>query len=146
MPERRVPPPASCRSRGFTLLETMVALVVFAAAAMALYGLFNTNLIGLVRAHDVSRQMPAARRVIEHLSSVNPRKEGAGRMELDGVRVAWSAKLVEPVRQSQSAVGGLGYFEVGLYELEFTMQEGERSLGTWRMRVVGYEKVREPSF
>ena len=138
--------PSFRRSRGFTLLETMVALVVFAAAAMALYGLFNTNLVGLVRAHDVSRQMPAARQVIEHLSSINPREEGAGSIELDGVRVAWSAKLVEPARQSQSAVGGLGYFEVGLYELELTMHEGERPLGTWRMRVVGYEKVREPSF
>ena len=132
------------RSQGFTLLETMVALVIFAAAAMALYGLFNTNLIALARAHDVSRQVPAVRHVIEHLSSINPREEDAGRIELDGLRVTWSSKLLEPVRQSQDLTGGLGYFEVGLYEVEFTLHDAERSLGTWRMRVVGYEKVREP--
>ena len=137
--------PVALRSRGFTLLETMVALVIFAAAAMALYGLFNTNLIALARAHDVSRQVPAVRHAIEHLSSINPREEGAGRIELDGVQVAWSSKLLEPVRQSQSVTGGLGYFEVGLYEVEFTVSAGERSLGTWRMRMAGYEKVREPS-
>ena len=135
------------RSGGFTLLETMVALVIFAAAAMALYGLFNTNLIALARAHDVSRQAPALRNVIEHLSSINPREEGAGRMSLDGVQVSWSSRLMEPVRESQTVTGGRGYFEVGLYEVEFTMSDEEdRSLGTWRIRVVGYEKVREPTF
>ena len=137
--------PAVLRSRGFTLLETMVALVIFAAAAMALYGLFNTNLIALARAHDVSRQVPALRHAIEHLSSINPREEGAGRIELDGVLVTWTSKLLEPARQSQSATGGMGYFEVGLYELELTMRAGGRSLGTWRMRSVGYEKLRDPS-
>ena len=122
----------------------MVALVIFAAGAMALYGLLNSNLIALARAHDVSRQAPALRSVIEHLSSINPREEDAGSMTLDGVRVSWSARLVEPVRESQTVIGGRGYFEVGLYEVEFTMSDAERSLGTWRIRVVGYEKVREP--
>ena len=144
---RSVAPRPVSRSRGFTLLETMVALVIFAAAAMALYGLFNTNLIALARAHDVSRQVPdGALTSIEYLSSINPREEAAGRMELDGVGVSWSATLVEPMRESQTVTGGRGYFEVGLYEVEFTMSDGERSLGTWRMRSVGYEKVREPSF
>lgn len=147
MPDRHLTPsPVTRRERGFTLLETMVALVIFAAAAMALYGLLNTNLIALARAHDVSRQAPAVRQVIEHLSSVNPREEAAGSIELDGVQVSWAATLVEPVRQSQSVTGALGHYEVGLYELEFTMRAGERSLGAWRLRTVGYEKVREPAF
>ena len=124
----------------------MVALVIFAAAAMALYGLLNTNLIALARAHDVSRQAPVVRQVIEHLSSINPREQSAGRIELDGVQVSWTAALVEPVRQSQSVTGGLGLFEVGLYELVFTMRAGKRALGTWRIRTVGYEKVRAPDF
>ena len=123
----------------------MVALVIFAAAAMALYGLFNTNLIALARAHDVSRQVPAVRHAIEHLSSINPREEGAGRIAFDDVQIAWTSKLLEPARQSQSGSGGLGNFEVGLYEVEFTVRDGGDSLGTWRMRVAGYEKVREPA-
>ena len=131
---------------GFTLLETMVALVVFAGAAMALYALFNTNLIALARAHDVSRQMPAVRHAIEYLSSINPREEGDGTFEIDGIDVAWSANLLQPVRQSQSVTGGRGYFELGLYEVEFTMSERGRPMGTWQMRIVGYEKVREPAF
>lgn len=142
---RRRPAPG-LRPMGFTLLETMVALVVFAGAAMALYALFNTNLIALARAHDVSRQMPAVRHAVEYLSSINPRKEGDGTFEIDGIDVAWSASLLQPVRQSQSVTGGRGYFEVGLYEVEFTMSERGRPMGTWQMRIVGYEKVREPAF
>ena len=129
---------------GFTLLETMVALVIFSAAALAMYGLFNTNLIALARAHDISRQLPVIHQALEHLSSINPRKTGDGRIELDGLNVVWSAKLVEPVRESQTLTGGRGFFEVGLYEIEFTVSEQGRILGTWRVRSVGYEKVREP--
>ena len=122
----------------------MVALVIFAGAAMALYALFNTNLIALARVHDVSRQVPAVRHAIEHLANVNPREQGDGKIELDGLDVAWTATLVQPPRQSQTVTGGRGYYEIGLYEIEFTLHDRDRTLGTWRMRSVGYEKVRKP--
>ena len=136
---------ATARSAGFTLLETMVAMVVFAGAAMALYALFNTNLMALGRVHDVSGQMTAARHAVEYLAGINPRETGTGRVELDGIDMTWSARLLEPPRQSQTATGERGYFEIGLYEVEFELRDAERSLGTWRIRVPGYEKVREPA-
>ena len=137
---------AAFRARGFTLLETMVALVIFAGAAMALYALFNTNLIALARAHDVSRQLPAVRHAIEHLSAINPREVGDGSVVIDGLDVTWTATLVQPPRQSQTMIGGRGFYEIGLYEIEFSLSNRRRTLGTWRLRSVGYEKVREPEF
>ena len=133
------------RSAGFTLLETMVAMVVFAGAATALYALFNTNLTALGRVHDASRQMTAARHAMEHLAGINPRETSAGRIKLDGMDVLWSARLLEPPRQSQTATGERGYFEIGLYEVEFELLDAGRPLGAWRLRVPGYEKVREPA-
>ena len=135
---------AARRSAGFTLLETMVALVIFTGAAMALYSLYNTNLLALVRVHDVTRQIPAARHAVGYLSSINPREQESGRIEIHGLDVTWSSKLLQPVRDSQTLTGGRGYYEVGLYEVEFAMRDGGRSLGTWRLRVPGYEKVRKP--
>ena len=41
-------------ARGFTLLEAVVAMAIFAGAGMALYGLFNVNLLSLGRAQDVN--------------------------------------------------------------------------------------------
>ncbi len=130
---------------GFTLLETIVALVIFASAGMALYGLFNTNLITLTRVQDVSKQMIVVQHAIERLSSMNLQGEAAGQIEIDEFDVLWSARLVEPYRQGQNVQGYLGYFQVGLYRVDFEVRDRLRSLGTYQLRVVGYEKVREAS-
>ncbi len=119
-----------------------MALVIFAAAGMALYGLFNTNLISLLRVQDVSREAPVVRYAMERLSAVDLRRSDAGGFEFDDFDVAWSARLVEPVRQGQNGLGALGDFEVGLYEVEFVVSERGRTLRTWRMRRVAFEKVR----
>ncbi len=129
-------------ARGFALLEAIVALVLFAAAGMALYALFNTNLISLLRVQDVSREAPVVRHAMERLAAIDPRRSDAGRFDVDGFAVAWTARPVEPVRQGQNTLGVLGDFEVGLYEFEFEVTEDGRRLGTWRMRQVGFEKVR----
>ena len=76
--------------------------------------------------------------------SINPREQESCRIEIHGLDVAWSSKLLQPVRGSQTLTGGRGHYEVGLYEVEFAMREGEHSLGPWRLRVLGYEKVRTP--
>ena len=131
--------------RGFTLLEMVVALLIFAAAGMALYGLLNTNLITLTRAQDVLRQAPAVREAAERLATVNPWRQDEGRFEVDGFEVAWSARLVEPMRQGQTAFGALGPFNVGLYEIEFEMRQEGRAIGTWHVRQVGYEDMRSPT-
>ncbi len=145
-PMRRGPPAFGRRTKGFGMLETMVALVIFTGAAMALYGLFNTDLIALARTQDVSRRVPAARHAIEYLSSINPRKESAGSFEHDGFDVVWTAKLLQPVRQSQTMTGAQGSFEIGLYEIEFAMSERGRPMGSWRLRLIGHEKVRESGY
>ena len=139
MPRRSRP---GDRQAGFTLLESSVALAIFAAAGMALYGLFNTNLIALNRAADVSRQVVVVRNAMDYLSAINPRYRPEGEVELGGIDVAWTSDFVEPVRQSQNTIGGRGDFDVGLYEVEFVVSDEDRSLGTWRIRVVGFEKAR----
>ena len=130
---------------GFTLLETVVALVIFAAAGMALYGLLSTNLITLTRAQDVSRQAPAVREAMHRLATVNPWQQNEGGFDVDGFEVAWTAALVEPIRQSQTAFGVPGPFNIGLYEIEFELRQEGRTIGTWHMRQVGWQDMRAPT-
>lgn len=130
---------------GFTLVETVVALVIFAAAGMALYGLLSTNLITLMRAQDVSRQAPAVREAMERLASMNPWQQDEGQFEVDGFRATWTARLVEPMRQSQTAFGIPGPFNIGLYEIEIEFRQDGQAVGVWRMRHVGYEDMRPPT-
>ena len=129
-------------SAGFTLLEAVVALTIFSAGVLTLYGLFNTNLIALQRSRAVTAHLPAARHAAAYLSAVNPRQREKGRLEFDDYEVVWSARLLEPVRQGQSVSGRMGYYEVGLYRVEFTLSEHDRPVGAYRLRLIGYEKVR----
>ena len=138
MPRRHDP---AAGSAGFSVVEAMVALVIFSGAAMAFYGLLNTGLVGLTRAEDTARQMSASRHAVEHLSAINPLEHESGKLQFDGLDIVWSAQLLEPVRLSQTVTGGRGHFEIGLFDVEFTVREEGRSLGTWQMRVPGYRKV-----
>ena len=119
-------------------------MVVFAGAAMALYGLFNTNLSALGRAQDVSRQMSAARHALEYVIAVNPREVDAGRIRVDGIDIAWTAKLVEPLSSSRTVSGEPGNFEIGLYEVVLELYDEGWQLDTWRVRIPGYKKLGEP--
>ena len=134
--------PAKHCVAGFSLLETVVALAIFAAGAMSLYGLFNTNLIALERVQATAEQLPVARNAIEILSTVNPWHQNEGQFEVDGYQVVWAARLIEPIRHGQTNAGIKAGFDFGLYEIEFVIADGERRLGSWRMRSVGYERVR----
>ena len=133
------------RSAGFTLLETVVALALFAIAGMALYGLLSTNLITLARAQEIMREAPVARQAMERLAVVNPMAEAEGAFALDdGVDVVWKASLVEPARNAQTAFGIPAPFRVGLYEIELELRREGRGVGVWRLRQVGYEDLRGP--
>ena len=127
---------------GFSLLETVVALAIFAAGAMSIYGLFNTNLIALGRVQATTEHLPVARNAIEVLSTVNPWHHKEGQFEVDGYQVVWVATLVQPIRHGQTNAGMMAGFDLGLYEIEFAIVDGERRSGSWRMRSVGYERVR----
>ena len=128
---------------GFTLLEAIVALAIFAAAAMALYGLFSANLSTLSRVQDASVQVPLVQEAVERLSLINPRQQAAGQFAVDEFEVVWTARLLEPVRQSQNAAGFRGDYEIGLYQVDFEIQRGDRRLGSWQLRLTGHEKVRQ---
>ena len=113
---------------------------------MALYGLFNNNLIGLGKVADISRREPAVLRAVEHLSSINIREQPAGRLEIGGFDIAWSSNLVEPVRHGQSAAGFLGSFDIGLYDVDMELSRNGQWDSTYRLRLAGYQKVRQSEF
>ena len=138
MPRRRT-------SAGFTLLEAVVAMAVFAAAGMALYALFNANLISLGRAQDATAQLPTVHRAMEYLSAIDPAQQPTGQIELGGYDVTWSSRLMEPVRESQTAQGFRGYHELGLYEISFDISRLDELVASHKLRVISQRQIRWPT-
>lgn len=136
---------AGCaRHAGFSLLETVVALVIFAAAGTALFTLFNTNLIALARVEAVSAHAPVVRAALTTLSAINPAEQQEGRFAIDGRGVTWTATLVEPMRPVPGPAGMTRY-QLGLYEIALRIGDGVRPGATWRVRQVGYRDMLRPS-
>jgi len=131
-------------SAGFTLLETIVALVIFSGTAMALADLLNTNLNTLRRVHEVTQQIPAVNNAIAQLRAMNLQSEQVGEFLQNGHTVSWQAKLLEPTRDSQNRAGFQGYHRVGLYQIDFQILDGGLLVGEYKIRVVGFEAVRVP--
>src|SRR3546814_15921721 len=76
--------------RGFTLLEAIVALVIFAMGAFALYGWLSTNLITLERARVGSEALVVRQSALELLRDVNPMRDPSGEREAGALRVQWT--------------------------------------------------------
>lgn len=110
---------------------------------MALYSLFNSNLVGLGKAAEVSRREPAVLAAVEHLASINIREEPVGQLAIGEFDIAWSSSLVEPVRQGQSVAGFLGNFEIGLYDVDIELSRNGNPDMTYRVRLAGHRQVRQ---
>ena len=88
---------AARAAAGFTLLEAIVALVVFTMGAFALYGWLSTNVITLDRIRERQQVEAAMHSALDMIRRANPMETPGGRRELNGLEVVWTSTLVEPV-------------------------------------------------
>lgn len=132
----------ACMS-GFTLVEAMVALVIFSAAAMGIYSWINTNLISLNRLAAVAESEFVVDSAVERLKLIDLRNETEGSFNVAGYQVEWRAELVEPWRQGKNTMGAIGIYDVGLYDIHLSLFKEGRSLANYQYRQVAWYKARE---
>lgn len=131
-------------NRGFTLVEAMVALVIFSMAAMGIYSWINTNLISLNRVAVVAESEFVVNSVMERLKLVDLRNESEGLFDVAGYQVQWRAELVEPWVQGLSPRGTLGIYDLGLYKIIFDLDKGGQAVATYSYRQTAWYQAREP--
>lgn len=137
-PGSRVPAP-QC---GFTLLEAIVALVIFSLGAFALYGWLEVNLRALARVEAGREALAAGHSALDLLRRVNPMETPRGRREVGAMTVAWTAEPIEGPKDGMSQVGRPTLYEIGLYRLDVEVSSEGRPAQRFSVRQVGWRQVR----
>ncbi len=142
---RRAPIQAARRNaRGFTLLEAIVALVVFTMGAFALYGWLSTNVITLNRIRERQQIEIATHSALDLIRRSNPMQTPEGQRSVGELTVTWIARPVEPVRAGSSQTGEPTLFMVGLYDMDVRVMRGGRELHAFQVRQVGWKQLYTP--
>lgn len=126
---------------GFTLLEAIVAMVVFSMGAFALYGWLSTNMITLDRIRVQQQQEVAFASALDLIRRSNPMQSPAGQRSVGDVTVTWSSKLVEPIKPNVDQSGMPGNFNMGLYDVRVVVSRDGRPLGRMLVRQVGWKQT-----
>lgn len=132
----------SRHQKGFSLIEAIVALVVFSMAAIGIYSWINTNITTLNRLSDIAATESALNQAQERLKLIDLFSEQQGRFEVDGTQVDWKADLVEPIKNGTTATGAIGLYDLGLYQITLNLTRESRTT-KYIYRQVGYKQVRQ---
>lgn len=128
--------------QGFTLLEAIVALVVFSLGAFALYGWLSTNMITLNRISERQQLEVAMDSALDLVRRSNPMETPTGQRKVGDFTVTWSATPVEPPKNGVDPSGGPSIFMVGLYDLDVRATRNGQQVHAFHVRQVGWKQVR----
>ncbi len=132
---------ASRRAAGFTLLEAIVALVIFSMGVLALYSWLGVNIKTLTRVQERREVAALTSSAIDALRLVNPMETPRGRREIGQLVMVWDAKPVEPARNAVTQVGLPTIFQVGLYSLDVRLSVEGVEVQRFQVRQLGYEQT-----
>ncbi|MBI1891031.1 MAG: prepilin-type N-terminal cleavage/methylation domain-containing protein [Burkholderiales bacterium] len=134
------------RQRGFSLLEMIAALTILAIGSVVLFSWLGQTMGHLTRFQDQEKQSLARLQAIQFLSTQNPALKPSGKQTFGDFSLEWKSELVSEVRDTVSPAGGLGLYQVGLYQLQATaLDEAGRTWFRFPVKLVGYIQVRQPS-
>jgi general secretion pathway protein I len=114
---RADPPHAAA---GFTLIETIVALVILATAVVAFYGFLSSELNGAKRVEAAATDYDRRMNALELATALNPMAHPQGSIDLGAYHIAWSSQLLGQLHQSNRFPAGRGAFKVALYRMTFS--------------------------
>lgn len=130
-------------AQGFTLLEAIVALVLISSVGVAAFGWINRSLDSLARIDAAREREVAVRNALEWMETVNPLTTPEGRTEFGTLVISWQSEVIEPRRDGVTPGGAQSLFQLALYDTSVAVFEENRELARFRVRLVGYEQIRE---
>ena len=128
---------------GFTLLEAIVALVVFAATMLAVYSWINTSLISLNKARQTQFIEQIIKQAPAYFQGLDLSRVQQSHYFWKTYRVNWQARLLEPVKQGKNSMGLIGLYDMALYQIRLDILNPQQHLiASYNMDLLNYKKVR----
>ena len=129
-------------ARGFTLLEAIVAMVIFATAAASLYAWQATNMITIDRTQAVSRRDALIRDALAMIETINPMHDPRGERTIGSMRIQWEAQPLTHEVPGVSPVGYPGAFDLRLFSMKVVVWLPKQEPVAFVVRQVGYRETR----
>lgn len=130
-------------SRGFTLLEAIVALSLLAGAGAALFTWLNSNILTLSRVQEAHARAEASRNILEYMETINPMLVPEGKAEWGSIHFHWRAEPVTPPQDGAGYPTGTSLYRIALYKTHIEILKEGSPWFELNLRQVGYKKVRE---
>lgn len=125
------------------MLEAIVAMVVFSLGAFALYGWLSTNVITLDRIGKRQEQEVAYASALDLVRRSNPMQAPEGKRNIGDMTVTWRSYPVEDPKPNVDQSGSSGIYMIGLYTVYVRVNRGERLIGNFRVRQIGWKQVKQ---
>ena len=125
---------------GFTLLETIVALVILSAGLMAFYSFLVTMFQAADRLQAASIAYDRQANALELSQTINPMASPQGTFDAGTYHIAWTSERIRDERQSSRYRIGAGIFRVALYRMTFRFPDS-RSVPPVEIAKLGYRRV-----
>jgi prepilin-type N-terminal cleavage/methylation domain-containing protein len=137
-------PPDRPESAGFTLIETLVALVILTAALLAFYQFLATALKGATAAERAAAAYDRQQNALALAATLNPMETPAGNFDLGLYRIRWRSEPAGAARQSSGFPSGKGQFIIGLYRVVLDFP-GEPDIPAVEVTKLGYRREASPT-
>lgn len=129
------------KSKGFTLLEAIVALVLIATTGVGLLNWINSNFIILQRVKASQQRQEAVRNALIFMESVNPLEEPQGEKTVGVQQYRWQSRTIYPPKSGLQTNGSFSIFEVSLYDTEMQVSVENQIIARFTVRQVGFRQV-----
>lgn len=130
------------RTRGFTLLEAIVAMVIFTLVASTLYAWQATNMLTIDRVAALTRREQLVRDALGMLHAVNPMRDPRGTRSIGGLSVQWRAQPITAEVEGRSQIGSASAYNLRLYVLDVDVRLHGHDALRFQVRQAGYKQVR----
>lgn len=131
------------RIQGFSLLETIVAMVLISTLGASLFLWLNSGISSLYRVKALEEENVAKLNVLEYSSSLNPMQSAQGSQNFGSYQAEWRAKPVTEILDASNYPTGIGLYQIALYEITFSITRvGGDKWFEMTTRQPGFKKVR----